>query len=122
MMRWHLLTVREVYHSASSKLDVMGQGMQRRAVRGYGDCVASDEEDTRSIAEALRKTSQPLTQRTQLCTEAGTGFSQHLTWSLQQKECTGDRFPATRCFYSVIMNTGRVVAGDSSLIGGLLRK
>ncbi len=44
MMRWHLLTVREVYHSASSKLDVMGQGMQRRAVRGYGDCVASDVE------------------------------------------------------------------------------
>ncbi|KAK8374780.1 hypothetical protein O3P69_011802 [Scylla paramamosain] len=45
-------------------------------------------QDTRSIAEALRKTSQPLTQRTQLCTEAGTGFSQHLTWSLQQKEVT----------------------------------
>ncbi|XP_063855052.1 E3 ubiquitin-protein ligase arkadia-B-like [Scylla paramamosain] len=43
-------------------------------------------QDTRSIAEALRKTSQPLTQRTQLSTEAGTGFSQHLTWSLQQKE------------------------------------
>ncbi|XP_063857446.1 uncharacterized protein LOC135098949 [Scylla paramamosain] len=39
-----LLTHREVYHSASSKLDVMGQGMQRRAVRGYGDCVASDIE------------------------------------------------------------------------------
>ncbi|XP_063850232.1 uncharacterized protein LOC135094239 isoform X1 [Scylla paramamosain] len=45
-------------------------------------------QDTRSIAEALRKTSQPLTQRTQLCTEAGTGFSQHLAWSLQQKEAT----------------------------------
>ncbi len=41
---WRVAHVREVYHSASNKLDVMAQGMQRRAMRGYGDCMASDVE------------------------------------------------------------------------------